>query len=216
MLVINRELFVGLESLARVSLHAFPHRARLLEVAVALRHPRQRSPRESIRLGRQQIAFDGLRVMFLRTLRLASALANPRHAKKLQRVLPVRFRLGQQSENPARKPASPRKSIWLCWKISTIGSGDRPVKNRNKIAESSADHVRAAMESQYVLFELREPHGPQPNPPQIARRMQKIEMRPQLGHFDLARHAVARFEQRPIERFAVERHQHAALGDPLR
>ncbi len=50
----------------------------------------------------------------------------------------------------------------------------------------------------------------------LPRRMQKIEMRAQFGRADRARHAVARFEKRPIERFSVEGDEHAAFRNPFR
>src|SRR5437588_10323023 len=46
--------------------------------------------------------------------------------------------------------------------------------------------------------------------------MKEIEMCPWRGESDLPAHAIAGFEQRPVERFAVECDQHPALGEPLR
>src|SRR4029077_1764003 len=46
--------------------------------------------------------------------------------------------------------------------------------------------------------------------------MKKIEMHSWSGEGDLSAHAIAGFEQRPVERFAIECDQHPALGEPLR
>jgi hypothetical protein len=45
--------------------------------------------------------------------------------------------------------------------------------------------------------------------------MQQIEMRSERRRSDGARHAVARFKQRPIETFAVEGYEHGTLGHAL-
>jgi len=41
-------------------------------------------------------------------------------------------------------------------------------------------------------------------------------MRRQLWHSDGARHRKTIFEQRPVERFAIEGNEHRPLGDTLR
>src|ERR1700726_2759104 len=46
--------------------------------------------------------------------------------------------------------------------------------------------------------------------------MKKVEMCPWTGRRNLPAHAIAGFEQRPVERFAIECDQHPALGEPLR
>src|SRR6202011_6138065 len=46
--------------------------------------------------------------------------------------------------------------------------------------------------------------------------MEEIEMRAWSGESNLPAHAIAGFEQRPVERFAIECDQHPALGEPFR
>src|ERR1700730_6617783 len=46
--------------------------------------------------------------------------------------------------------------------------------------------------------------------------MKEVEMCSWAGRRNLPAHAIAGFEQRPVERFAVECNQHPALGEPLR
>jgi hypothetical protein len=46
--------------------------------------------------------------------------------------------------------------------------------------------------------------------------MKKIEMCQWIGWRNLPAHTIAGFEQWPVERFAIERNQHPALGEPLR
>src|SRR5258708_37714297 len=46
--------------------------------------------------------------------------------------------------------------------------------------------------------------------------MKKIEMYLWRGWRNLPAHAIAGFEQRPVERFAIECDQYPALGEPLR
>src|ERR1700674_574512 len=45
--------------------------------------------------------------------------------------------------------------------------------------------------------------------------MKKIEMCLWRGGRNLPAHTIAGFEQRPVERLAIECHQHSALGEPL-
>jgi hypothetical protein len=73
-------------------------------------------------------------------------------------------------------------------------------------------HVRAAVPSEDVALEFGQPDGAELQSPQIPRGMQKIQMRAGCGSTNCARHAVARFEQRPVKRFAVEGDEHASLG----
>src|ERR1700719_2113976 len=46
--------------------------------------------------------------------------------------------------------------------------------------------------------------------------MKEIEMCSWAGRRNLPAHAIAGFEQRPVERFAIECNQNPALGEPLR
>jgi|SRR5579863_7958468 hypothetical protein len=45
--------------------------------------------------------------------------------------------------------------------------------------------------------------------------MKEIEMCTRAGKRNLPAHAIAGFEQRPVERFAIECDQHPAFGEPL-
>src|SRR5579863_9252486 len=67
-----------------------------------------------------------------------------------------------------------------------------------------------------MFFEILQTRGSEPQSPQSSRRVQEIEVSAQFGRADRTRHAVARFEQRPIERFSVEGDQYAAFRDPFR
>src|SRR5579863_6503305 len=71
------------------------------------------------------------------------------------------------------------------------------------------------MDAEHVTLELRQSHRAKLPAPQISRGMQEIEVRFRSGNFDFARHAEARVEQWPIERFAVESDEHAPLGHAL-
>jgi len=65
-------------------------------------------------------------------------------------------------------------------------------------------------------FKFREPHAAQAQPPQRARRMQQVQVSRQLRGSHRAGHGKAIFEQRPVERFAVEGHQDLPFLYPFR
>jgi len=67
-----------------------------------------------------------------------------------------------------------------------------------------------------VAFEFHEPHRTEPQLPQRARGMQQIKVRRELRHCDGARHREAIFEQRPIERLAIEGDKRRPFGDTMR
>ncbi len=81
------------------------------------------------------------------------------------------------------------------------------IHRRNQLGH----HIRPAIPAQNVPLQLRQSHRPQPQPPQIPGRVQKIQVRARRRRANRARHPVARFEQRPVERFPVECHEHRPL-----
>src|SRR5208282_3333887 len=93
--IVDRKLFVGLESFARTAEHRGPKLARERQISVAFRQPRQRFPGRAARFFRQ-FRRDRLRVKLSRARCLSAPFANPRNSEKLERVLAARFRVGEQ------------------------------------------------------------------------------------------------------------------------
>jgi len=67
-----------------------------------------------------------------------------------------------------------------------------------------------------VAFEFREPHGTETELPQRAGGMQQIKVSGEFRRSDGARHRETIFEQRPIERFAIEGNQHRSFDNTRR
>ncbi len=81
------------------------------------------------------------------------------------------------------------------------------IHRRNQLGH----HIRPTIPSQDVPLQLRESHRAKPQPPQIPRRVQKIQVCARRRRGNRARHPVACFQQRPVERFPVECHEHRPL-----
>jgi len=67
-----------------------------------------------------------------------------------------------------------------------------------------------------VAFQFHEPHRTEPELPQHARGMQQIKVSGEFRRSDGARHGETIFEQRPIERFAIESNQHGSFDNTRR
>ena len=70
---------------------------------------------------------------------------------------------------------------------------------------------RAAIAAQNMALEILEAHRTEPQPPELARGMQQIQMHLGRECRDGSRHAIARLKQRPVKTFSVERHEDGAL-----
>ena len=66
-----------------------------------------------------------------------------------------------------------------------------------------------------MTFELRQFHRAKPQAPEIPCRVKEVEVGAQCRRRNGSRHPIAGFEQRPVERLAVERDQHRTLCQPL-
>ena len=92
------------------------------------------------------------------------------------------------------------------------------LRNQRRIDVVVAGPIEgAAIAAQDMTFEILEAHGTKPQPPELARRMQQIQMQPGRECRDGSRHAIARLEQRPVKTFSVKCHKHGpflhALGE---
>jgi hypothetical protein len=66
-----------------------------------------------------------------------------------------------------------------------------------------------------MAFEVLEAHRSEAQPPKLARGMQQIQMRFGSGGANCPRHAVACFEQRPIETLSIKRDENRPNGHAL-
>src|ERR1700726_2737530 len=83
----------------------------------------------------------------------------------------------------------------------------------NVIVPRPFEHTVLAAED--VPFKFFETHRSKARPPKLACGMQQIKVQLGCAGQNSARHAVARFEQRPVETFSVEGYEHGALGHSL-
>ena len=212
-LVINGQLFVGFEALAGIAEHFFPHLPGNIVVAIAFRKARQRTPGKPTGFGRQ---FAGDRTLVKPACEDAfpAPLANARDAEEFERIAAEFYGIGQQGEDADGKRGEAAE-------VHLIVIEDRDERIWRAAAEIVEIHLRnqlgdeigAAMKTEDMLFEFGETDGAEAQSPKIARGMQEIEMGAQGGRANHARHAIARFEQRPIEGFSVERDEDGALRD---
>src|ERR1039458_1851678 len=83
------------------------------------------------------------------------------------------------------------------------------VPSAHKIEIDSWDqlrhYIRAPVPPEHVTFELRQSGGAEPQAPEVPCRMKKIEVGPKCGQRNGSRHPITCFEQRPVERLAVDR-----------
>jgi len=90
-----------------------------------------------------------------------------------------------------------------------------------KLRDQRRRHIVFAMPAEPgrvedVAFEFREPHGTETELPQRAGGMQQIKVSGEFRRSDGARHRETIFEQRPIERFAIESNQHGSFDNTRR
>jgi len=149
----------------------------------------------------------------------------PRHSVEIERALgrAIAGASGSPSSRPQIRPesiASARRSISFVAKTLASGAEPTPRNDRSKAAESSAEsrsprrvHEAVPLRTKRGARDRSVAPKAKRRPPQLARGMQQIEMRRERGRPDCARHAIARFKQRPIETFPIECDEHGSLGE---
>src|SRR5579875_121393 len=197
-LVMDGELFVRFEAFTRGAEHGRPQRFGLLKIARALGYRRQRTPRLSPGIFGKSAADRAL--IELPGAKIAAPLANSRYSEELQRVLSMLLGIREQryyAQSERRESPQIHLVVVKNWHQSVRRAAAKEIEidGRNQLGHD----VRAAIPLQDVPFEFRQPDGPEPRPPQILGRMQKIEVRARHRRLDRTRHAITGLEQRPIE-----------------
>ena len=168
-------------------------------ISFALREPRERTPRSAIGLPRQ-FAGDGFSVQLSRANCFAAPLADARDAEKLKPVVPVRLGISEKRKRTSRERGKPAQVHLIVMEDGDerLGRSAAQVLEVN-LRDHGGNHVRAAIPTEDVQLEFRQPHRSDPQAPKISRGMQKIEMSARDRGANGSSHAVARFEQRPVE-----------------
>ena len=156
---------------------------------------------------------------------IAAAAQESRHAVKIERALGRaigrRFGIGaEQAADSSRQHGQGAQIHFVVAKNVRQRSRARAaqmievkLRNQRGIEIAAARPRERSRFGQNMALKIGEAHRGQSQPPQLPRGMQQIEMRRERGRADCARHAIARFKQRPIETFAVECDKHGPLGE---
>jgi hypothetical protein len=122
MLEVNRELFIGLESLTGISEYAFPKFARKLEITFALCDAGEGAFCGAIGLGWQS-AVDGLLVKDACAACVSALFADARDPEKLEGIGAVRFGIFKERENTAGETRQAAQVHLIVVKNRQQGSG---------------------------------------------------------------------------------------------
>ena len=92
--------------------------------------------------------------------------------------------------------------------VITLNPSAQGDDDTDHMVTAHAVQEAAWMAGQNMPLEIFKAHGTQPQTPELARRMQQVQMQFGRECRDGSRHAIARIEQRPVKSFAIERYEH--------
>ena len=204
-----------------------PQRDGARVVEFALRHLRQFALREPLD-GTRQAGTQRALVQLSRARGMAAAAhhAGEARAPRSDRASrhrasrsQIRFPASSSAKNPSRERRQAAQVHLVVAENSRERLGGpsaqvieihlRDQRRIDVIVAGPFEGAPAARED--VALQVLQAHRTEPQPPELARGMQQIQMHLGRKGRHAARHAVARFEQWPVEAFTIERHQHGPL-----